>query len=136
MGMLLAHNAIAEVIWTQFGLLGMKNYDCKQVLGIDAEEDGLPLAPDAGPPVNLAGKPLVWYEDLLARSRAYLKQAALPLTDADMDREVSRVREDGTRRVINIRWAFYHMREHFAGHRGQIQMLRHLYAASVGAPIR
>src|SRR5437660_5503239 len=76
-GMLLAHNAVAETLWTQVALLGMKDYDLKPVLGIDADDDGLPLAPDAGPPANLAGKPLAWFEDLLARSRAYLREAAL-----------------------------------------------------------
>jgi len=38
--------------------------------------------------------------------------------------------------IMGVRWVLYHMHEHFAGHRGQIQMLRHLYAASVGTPAR
>ena len=76
-GMLLAHNAVAEVLWTQVALLGMKDFDCKLAIGIDADDDGMPIAPDAAPPANLAGKPLAWYEDLLARSRAYLKEAEI-----------------------------------------------------------
>jgi len=135
-GMLLAHNAVAETLWTQLALLGMKDYDCKIAIGIDADDDGLPLAPDAPAPTNLAGKTLAYYEDLLQRARAYFKKAAAELTDEDMDREVTRHRDDGSQRQYNLRWALYHMHEHFAGHRGQIQLLRHLYAASVASPSR
>jgi len=135
-GMLLAHEAIAETLWVQIGLLGMKEIDTKTVLGIAIEDDGLPLAPDAGPPANLAGKTLPDYENLLAKARTYLKAAAMKLTDADLEREVTRTRDDGSQRLFNIRWALYHMHEHFAGHRGQIQMLRHLHAASVGSHSR
>ena len=132
-GMLLAHNAIAEAGWVQFGLLGMKDWDLVSVLGFDHNLDGMPIEADAPAPEHLNGKPLAFYEDLLTKARAYFRQAAIGLTDEDMDREVSRDRADGSRRVVNIRWALYHMHEHYAGHRGQVQMLRHLYAASVGA---
>jgi uncharacterized damage-inducible protein DinB len=135
-GMLLAHNAVAETLWTQVALLGMKEFDCTIPLGIDCDDDGLPIAPGAEPPANLEGKPLAYYEDLLARARAYFKEAAIRLTDADMEKEVVRRRDDGSQRTFNLRWALYHMHEHFAGHRGQIQSLRHLYAATVGSPAR
>jgi len=135
-GMLLAHNAVAEAWWTQFALVGAKETDGQDILGISYDGDGMPIAADAAAPAHLNGKPLAYYEDLLARARAYFKAAAAALTDADMEREITRRREDGTQRIMSLRWVLYHMHEHFAGHRGQIQMLRHLYAASVGAPAR
>jgi len=132
-GMLLAHNAIVDVFWTQLAILGLKEHDSMPALGIGMDDDGLPLAPDAGPPPNLHGKPLAYYEDLISRGRAYVKDAWSQVTDADMEKETTRERPDGSRRILNVRWAMYHILEHFAGHRGQIQLLRHLYHASVGA---
>ncbi len=132
-GMLLAHNAIVEVFWSQIALLGMKELDSLTAIGIRGEDDGMPIAPDAGPPANLQGKPVAYFEGLLSKARAYFKDALSKISDADLDREVTRIRDDGTKRVLNVRWALYHMHEHFAGHRGQIQVLRHLYSATVGA---
>ena len=132
-GMLLAHNAIVDVFWTQLAILGLKEHDSMPALGIGMDDDGLPLAPDAGPPPNLNGKPLAYYEDLISRGRAYVKDAWSQVTDADMEKETARERPDGSRRILNVRSAMYHILEHFAGHRGQIQLLRHLYHASVGA---
>jgi len=132
-GMLLAHNAIVDVFWTQLAIFGLTEHDSMPALGIGMDDDGMPLAPDAGPPDNLRGKPLAYYEDLISRARVYVKDASSKLTDADMEKETTRERPDGGRRILNVRWAMYHILEHFAGHRGQIQLLRHLYHASVGA---
>ena len=134
-GMLLAHNAIAEVGWVQFGLRGMK-WDLVSVLGVGGDFDGMPIEAGAPAPEHLNGKPLSFYEDLLAKARAYFKQTAVMLTDADLEEERTRVRDDGSKREYTCRWVLYHMHEHYAGHRGQVQMLRHLYAASVGAAAR
>jgi len=38
-------------------------------------------------------------------------------------------------RVLSVRWAMYHVLEHYAGHRGQVQLLRHLYSATVGTHV-
>jgi uncharacterized damage-inducible protein DinB len=133
-GMLLAHNAIVDVFWTQLMILGIKETDSMPILGITMDDDGLPLAPDAEGPANLRGKPLAFYEDLLARGRAYVREAWSKVSDPDMDREATRDRPDGSKRLLSVRWAMYHIVEHYAGHRGQIQLLRHLYAATVGAP--
>lgn len=135
-GMLLAHNAVAEVLWTQIGILGRKDFDCREPLGIHCDDDGLPIAPDAEGPAALKGKTLAFYEDLLARARAHFKEAAVTLTDADLEKERTRVRDDGTKREYTLRWVLYHMHEHYAGHRGQVQLLRHLYAATVRTPAR
>jgi uncharacterized damage-inducible protein DinB len=135
-GMLLAHNAIVDVFWTQIAILGIKETDSVPVLGITMDDDGLPLAPDAEAPANLKGKPLAFYEDLLTRGLAYVREAWSKVSDADMDKEITRDRPDGSQRILSVRWAMYHILEHDAGHRGQIQLLRHHYTAAVGAPSR
>ena len=135
-GMLLAHNAIVDVFWTQLAILGITETDSMPALGIGMDDDGLPLAPDAEGPANLKGKPLAYYEDLLARGRAFVKEAWAKVSDADMDKQITRERPDGSQRVLSVRWAMYHILEHYAGHRGQIQLLRHLYRATVATPSR
>jgi len=135
-GMLLAHNAIVDVFWTQIAIAGMKESDTLPILGIGIDDDGMALAPDAEAPANLKGKPLAFYEDLLTRGRAYVQEAWSKVSDADMDKEITRERPDGSKRVLSVRWAMYHILEHYAGHRGQIQLLRHLHRATVGAPSR
>jgi len=129
-GMLLAHLAIGETLWVQFALLDRTEFDVPAAIGVPIEHDGLPLASGAAPPEHLRGTTVGQYEDLLARARAYFREAAVGLTDEDLDRTITRDRDDGTRREFNLRWALYHMLEHFSGHFGQILLLRHQYAAS------
>ena len=136
MGMLLAHLAVVEVHWMQVGPLDRAQSDVTEVLGIGVDDDGLPLPPRGKPPAALRGKPLAFFDDLLARARAHTVRVAGGLTDADLDREVSRVRKTGQTRVFNLRWVFYHMLEHYAGHYGQILLLRHLHRATHAKPRR
>jgi uncharacterized damage-inducible protein DinB len=56
---------------------------------------------------------------------------AADLTTEDLDRQVVRVRPDGTRRVFNVGWVLYHLLEHEAGHRAQI-LLRHAHRIRAG----
>jgi len=135
-GMLLAHNAIVDVFWTQLAILGITDTDSLQAIGISMDDDGMPLAPDAEGPANLKGKPLAFYEDLLARGRTFVREAWAKVSDAEMDKQITRERPDGSKRVLSVRWAMYHILEHYAGHRGQVQLLRHLYRATVGTPSR
>jgi uncharacterized damage-inducible protein DinB len=135
-GMLLAHIAVAEVAWAQLALRGIEKVETESVLGIGQDDDGMPLPEDASPPPSVKGKDLAYYEGLLSKARAYFKDGAAKVTEADLDREITRTRPDGTVRVINVRWGIYHVLEHFAGHFGQILLLRHLYRATVGAPSR
>ena len=124
-GMLLAHLAIVEVHWMQVGPLGRSPSRTDETLGISVDDDGMPLAPRGRPPKGLAGRTLKFYDGLLARARRYTREIAATLTDADLDREVTRTRRDGKIQVVNLRWVFYHVLEHFAGHYGQILLLRH-----------
>ena len=86
----------------------------------------MPLAPGAPPSPALAGRDLAWFDDLLRRAREYTHRVAMTLAEEDVAREVHRQRPDGTERVFNLGWVFYHMIEHEAGHHGQINLVRHL----------
>jgi uncharacterized damage-inducible protein DinB len=131
-GMLLAHIAYAETHLVQVGIEGRATSDTRAVIGIGVEEEGMPLAPDAPPSPALAGRALADFHDMLARARAATRNAAATLTDADLERQVVRQRPDGSRRVFNVGWVLYHLIEHEAGHRGQINLLRHLRRARIG----
>jgi uncharacterized damage-inducible protein DinB len=130
-GMLLAHIAIVEVFWTQIGLEQVP--EDMTALGIGTDDDGMPIAADAGPPAKLAGREIAYFEDLLARGRAVLKRSAERLTDEDLRSRVSRVRKNGEQQSFDKAWVLYHLVEHFAGHYGQILLLRHMYRARSGA---
>ena len=129
-GMLLAHNAIVEVFWTLVALERAEKPSGEPILGIGDDDDGMPLPEDGKPPAVLAGKDLAFYDTLLKKARAYLKKTAAAVTDADLEKEITRTRPDGTQRVLNVRWYFYHILEHYSGHFGQVLLLRHLYQAS------
>jgi uncharacterized damage-inducible protein DinB len=130
-GMLLAHIAAVEVGWIRAALFG-KDRDSGEVLGLTKREIDMPLAPDAASPAALAGRELPYFDDLLARARAFTRRSIATLSDADLDRrfrtpaswEAGGGEFEGT-----IGWALYHILEHEAGHYGQINLLRHQYAA-------
>jgi hypothetical protein len=132
-GMLLAHIAYAEVHLGQVGLRGETTGHARDVIGIGEEEEGLPLPPGARPPAALEGRPLEFFDDLLLRARAHTRAVAAALEPADLERVVTRPRSDGSQRVFNVSWVLYHILEHEAGHRGQINLLRHLLRARGGA---
>jgi len=133
-GMLLAHIAIVEVYWIQFGPLARNQFDYRGVIGIDEMDDGIPLPAGGGPPGTLRGRDLAFFDDLLARARAHTRRALIAASDADLEREIRSPRADGSTRVVNVRWILYHLVEHQAGHYGQINLLRHLQRAAVGKP--
>ena len=125
-GMLLAHIAVAEAHLTEVGLEGKPDSDVSSVIGIDVDDDGLPLPPDGRPPEALRGKELPFFDDLLARARKNTKRVAHQLSDQDLLRRVTRKRPDGSTRIFNVDWILYHLLEHEAGHFGQILMLVHM----------
>lgn len=131
-GMLLAHFAVAEVLWAQRAFFGMEKVDTAQVLGHDRRYDGMPMAADGQPPAHLRGKKLSDYQELLSKARAYYREGAAKLTDADMENTVTWTRgSDGTQRTGNLRWVMYHIVEHFASHFGQLLLMRRLYKSAV-----
>ena len=131
-GMLLAHLAIVEVWWTRFVLEGKADFEVDDILGIGGDDDGLPLAPNAPAFPLLNGKDIAFYDDLLDRARAYLKRVAKDHPDEEMEREIPRERPDGSVRLLNVRWYYYHILEHFSGHFGQILLLKHMRHAATG----
>ena len=82
-GMLLAHIAIVEVFW--LSIAAEVPPDCEQVLGIGEDDDGLPIPPQGSPPAGLANRDLSFFDDLLARARAYDKSLTSRWTDADLE---------------------------------------------------
>ena len=133
-GMLLAHNATVEVWWT--GLipedLSPDQVRFTEILGVTGDDDGMPLAEGGAPPAALAGKDIAFFDNLLARARAHLKRVAATIPGSDLTRTYRRVRPNGEVREIEMRWALYHMLEHFAGHFGQILLLTHARRALSG----
>lgn len=134
-GMLLAHLAVVEVWWTAIVVEGKgdgADAVIREVLGIGPDDDGMPLAENAPAFPLLNGKDLAFYDDLLDKARAYFKRIVKERPDEDMERTFQRPRPDGTIRERNVRWYYYHVLEHFAGHFGQILLLRHLRHARAG----
>jgi len=126
-GMLLAHIAFAEANLAEVGLFGKAVGRPQDVIGLTEEEEGMPLVPGAPPAPALAGKSLAYFVDLLAKARAHTRAAAVTLSDDDLERRIERPkRPDGTQRVFNPGWVLYHLIEHEAGHRAQINLIGHL----------
>jgi uncharacterized damage-inducible protein DinB len=125
--MILAHIAVSEVHLGQVGILAEKQGHPQDVIGIGVPETGMPQADDGAPPAALAGKPLAWFDDLLAKAFAHTERIALGLGDADLDRRIERPQPNGNLRVFNPRWTMHHLIEHLAGHTGQVELILHLY---------
>ena len=128
-GMLLAHIALVEAAWIGAAARGLE-FAKVDVVPIRWPDSGIPLAPDAAPPVALGGKDLAFYDDLLARAHAFTREVLAPLSEADLDQRRVRIRRDGTQVDYNVGWALYHALEHMAGHYGQVNLLRHQFRAA------
>jgi uncharacterized damage-inducible protein DinB len=132
-GMLLAHLAIVEIWWAGMAL-DLESPVTEPVIGIAVEGDGMPLAEEGTPPAHLAGKDLAYFQDLLTRARAYVRETYARMMDPDLNRTITRTWDEDTR-IYSVRWILYHTLEHFAGHYGQILLLRHMYRTA-HAPAR
>lgn len=127
-GMLLAHIAIAEVFWAS--VIAERAFVCEQVLGIGADDDGMPCPEGGAPPPGLAGKPLAYFLELLSKARAYTREQVAALKTSDLSRPIEHKRRDRLT-TLNGHWILYHMVEHMGGHDGQIRLLLHLQSAGV-----
>ena len=123
-GMLLAHIAKVEAGWIGAAARGLDFFTIDAV-PVSWADTGIPLPADGAPPAALAGRDLAFYDDLLARARAFTRECFATLTDADLATRRKRTRRDGTQVDYNVGWAFYPALEHFAGHYGQVNLLRH-----------
>ena len=128
MGMLLAHMALVEVIWIQRAGAGTDYAALPKVLGIALADSGMPLPAAGRPPASLRGWTLADFRALHRRARAFAVRATKRMEDADLERVVTTTLRSGDRMRVNLRWILHHLLEHFAGHYGQILLLRHQYA--------
>ncbi len=131
-GMLLLHIALTEIAWVRIGLCGATEYHAHGVIRAPFDQSGVPLPPDGRLPAQLAGKNLGFFRRKLAVARAHTRRVVAPLRDRDLGARfrVPAFWSRETRFEGNARWMLYHVLEHEAGHYGQINLLRHLYAAS------
>jgi hypothetical protein len=125
-GMLLAHLAIVDVWWISLAPKGgVPEADVdtvfKGIIGIGMDDDGLPLPPAGHHPATLAGKPLAFYYQLLDTARAATHTVLRGWSDSDLSSSY-----ELNARSITKEWTAYHVLEHFAGHFGQVLLLKHL----------
>jgi uncharacterized damage-inducible protein DinB len=134
-GMLLAHIAAVEVGWIRAAVFGLDR-DSGEVLGLTKRQIDMPLPEGGTPSRALADRELPYFDDLLARARAYTRTSIAALTDADLDRRFrtpATWETEGGEFEGTIGWALYHVLEHQAAHYGQINLLRHQYRARAAA---
>jgi len=124
-GMLLAHLALVEVSWIEVVPRGTESFTdgeetFREVLGIGGDDDGMPATRESGFPAALRGRAAADYVAMLDRARACVRTALLRWTDADLGTLIERKRG-----AVSKRWILYHVLEHFAGHFGQVLLIRH-----------
>ena len=124
-GMLLAHFAVVDLWWLRLAPRQVLEAECdritRDIIGITMDEDGLPIPSEGKHPTSLAGKTIADYLKMLDAARAVAHQELRQWRDADLAGTYP-LRD----RVISREWTVYHVLEHFAGHLGQIQLLKHL----------
>jgi len=125
-GMLLAHLAVVEVYWLtvaarQISVEPEGDEVILRTIGIRGDDDGLPLKPDGKHPATLAGKTAADYLAMLDKARAAVHAELRTWDDAKLEQTFK-----GRTREITFMWTLYHVLEHFAGHFGQILLLKHL----------
>jgi hypothetical protein len=123
-GMLIAHLAVVDVWWMRLAPRETPEAECdgimREIIGISMDDDGLPLAAGGGHPKSLAGRTLADYVRMLDAARAVTHQELRQWRDAGLS-GTFQLRD----RVITREWTAYHVLEHFAGHYGQILLLKH-----------
>ena len=116
-GTLLYHVALVEASWVYEDVLGLTEYppDVLALFPYDSrDEQGLLYA--------LQGEPLDYYLDRLAAVRERAIEVYRGMTVDDFRRPRYVTVEDGAYNVTP-EWALYHLMQHEAEHRGQIQSL-------------
>jgi hypothetical protein len=84
------------------------------------DDDGIPLAADGGHPATLVGRTLLDYLAMLDAAR----EASHAVLRTWRDDQLANTFPLGER-TYSREWIAYHVLEHFAGHYGQILLLRH-----------
>ena len=122
-GMLLAHMAVAEAWWIQAGSQGIADREqidgiLRGIIGIGAQDDGMPLAPDGAHPEALQGKAPSDYFSMLERARTATHVVLRSWQDEDLDVPV-----ELRGRTVTRGWILYHVLEHTVAHYGQLLFL-------------
>ncbi len=124
-GMLLAHLALVEIWWIVVAAKEIPEKEERrivdEILGTPNLEDGMPLPVEGNHPDVLRGIPLENYLNMLDKARARVHIEMQRWKDSELGHKY-KLRDD----VITWEWTLYHVLEHFAGHYGQVQMLKHL----------
>lgn len=134
-GMLLAHLAVVEVFWLNVAVHEIADETAIDKLsikyiGIAMDDDGLPLKPEGKHPQTLAGWKLETYWKTLTSARKAVHKELRTWKDSDLSKTYKRKKY-----TISREWTVYHVLEHFAGHFGQILLLKHMMRdAGVLAP--
>ena len=123
-GMLLAHLALVEYWWINLAPKGVQwEPDGKKrihkVCGF--EDDGLPMKPNERHPKYLKGYNLENYLKVLTKVRNLIHREMKTWHDRDLEKSYKL----GNRQISRM-WTLYHVLEHFAGHFGQVLLLKHL----------
>ncbi len=123
-GMLLAHLALVEIWWIKLAPAEMPwlpegKAQIQKICGF--EDDGLPLPPDGVHPSYIIGYTAEKYLLTLDKCRRVVKTELKKWRD----KELGKFYKAGKNR-ITCDWTLYHVLEHFAGHFGQILLLKHL----------
>jgi DinB superfamily len=125
-GMIVAHLAVVEVFWlviavheiadeAQIDKISLKH------IGIAMDDDGLPLKADGKHPQTLAGWTIEQYWKTLTSARKAVHKELRTWKDSDLSKTYKRKKY-----TISREWTVYHVLEHFAGHFGQVLLLKHM----------
>ena len=135
-GMLAAHLAIVEVWWICLVPAGKGPFqemdgEFRRVLGIGWRDDGIDVDGTTAFPPALRGWTADRYVSVLKKARAAVTAVLRGWSDADLEKVVT-----GQRGARSRRWILYHVLEHFAGHFGQVLLVKHQLrdAGLVAAP--
>lgn len=129
-GMLLAHLAVVDLWWAVIAPKGMRpepegDAINLKVIGIRMDDDGMPLAKHGVHPVSLKGKTAAQYLEMLNKARKAVHKELRSWDDRKL--ATTFIRKRGKKSIkITHTWALYHLLEHFAGHYGQILLVKHL----------
>jgi uncharacterized damage-inducible protein DinB len=124
-GMLAAHLALVEVWWIRFAPAGKGPFaaldgEFRALLGIGGQDDGIDVGGRTAFPDALRGWTAPRYVEVLRKARAVVNETLRGWSDEDLATVVT-----GARGSVTWRWILYHVLEHFAGHFGQVLLVKH-----------
>ena len=125
-GMLLAHLSLVEVWWINIAPAEIPwepegKALIQKICGI--EDDGLPLPAEGVHPSYLKGFTAEKYLAILAKGRRVIHGEMKKWRDRDLDKFYTLGKKKDQ---FSRTWTLYHVLEHFAGHFGQILLVKHL----------